>query len=295
MEWTLMTRAAAPKPSRGSALAKSSSTDERLGNLQKDAYLRSRGIDPKGALQLDFWPNDVRGIPNDVARSGLFTVRNKREPRAALQGAPIFHIEKAVRITYTGIELRADDDELLWQQVVHYAREYPLGEPVEFNLHQLLKDLGWSINARNYDRARECIDRLKASSVKVENERIGRGIGLSLIDRYAYEGDGERGSRYKVWIHRDLIILFAGHTYTRVAWSGYRELTPVARRLYDYLASHKQPFALRVEVFHKMCNSTSKLGFSWNQVVRKACNELEVAGLVKSAWVDNGAIHFDRG
>ncbi len=268
---------------------------ERVEDLRRAAFLRARGIDPNGPFQLDLWPADMRAMPNDYARSALFTVRNKREPRAPMVGTKIFHIEKAVRITYTGIELRADDDELVWQQILHYARDYPLGEPVEFNLHQLLKDMGWSINARNYDKARNSISRLKASEVKVENERIGRGIGISLIQHYEFEGDGERGSRYRIWIHKDLIILFAGNTYTRVAWNGYRDLTPIARRLYDYVASHKQPFPLRLEVFHKACASSCQPGFAWTQMVRKACKELVAAKLVKAAWVEDGAVHFDRG
>ena len=64
------------------------------------------------------WPDSMRAIPNDYARSALFTVKNKRQPRESYQRKEIYHVNKDVRITYTGLELRADDDELVWQQVL---------------------------------------------------------------------------------------------------------------------------------------------------------------------------------
>lgn len=262
--------------------------------LLRDAFLRSKGIDPKRPLQLEIWPDEVREIPNDYARSAIFTVRNKTEKRASLQGVTVFHIEKAVKVTFTGIELRADDDELVWQQILDYAKRYPLGEPVEFNLHQLCKDLLWSINARNYDRARACISRLKANEVKVENERIGRGVAMSLIREYEFDGAGERGTKYRVWIHPNLIMLFAGKTSTRLAWDQYRQLKPIARRLYDYLASHKQPFPLRLDTFYKLCASTTSSPRKWKSMVKGACDELVGAKLVRKAWIAGDNVFCER-
>lgn len=258
------------------------------------AFLRSRGIDPRQPLQLEIWPDDVREMPNDYARSAIFTVRNKTEPRATMQNSPVFHIEKAVRITYTGIELRADDDELVWQQILDYAKRFPLGEPVEFNLHELCIDLGWSINGRNYDKARLSISRLKANELKVENERIGRGVAISLIDRYEFEGDGAKGSKFRIWIHPNLILLFAGHMSTRVTWTEYRVLKPIARRLYDYFASHKQPFPLRLDTFSNMCASSCSSPRKWKSMVKEACDQLVTANLVRKAWVHEDFVYCER-
>lgn len=270
------------------------SSAQRIEQLARDAYLRGKGIDPRGPMQLEIWPDDVREIPNDYARSAIFTVRNKTEPRASLQGALVFHVEKAVRITFTGIELRADDDELVWQQILDYAKRFPLGEPVEFNLHELCKDLNWSINGRNYDKARQSISRLKANEVKVENERIGRGVAISLIREYEFAGDGAKGTKYRIWIHPNLIILFAGNTSTRIAWAQYRDLTPIARRLYDYFASHKSPFPLRLDTFYKMCASTCSSSRKWKSMVKAACAELEENHLVRKAWVHEECIFCER-
>jgi hypothetical protein len=268
--------------------------EQRIEQLQRDAYLRGKGIDPRGAMQLNIWPDDVREMPNDYARSALFTVRNKTEPRASLQSALVFHVEKAVRVTFTGIELRAEDDELVWQQILDYAKRFPLGEPVEFNLHELCKDLNWTINGRNYEKARLCISRLKANEVKVENERIGRGVAVSLIGEYEFSGQSDKGTKYRIWIHPNLIFLFAGNTSTRIAWDQYRDLSPIARRLYDYFASHKQPFPLRLDTFYKMCASTCSTPRKWKTMVRAACAQLVEVQLVRKAWVHGECIFCDR-
>ena len=45
------------------------------------------------------WPDTMRAMPNDTARSALFTTRNKKIPREALQNKVIFHVNKDVKIT----------------------------------------------------------------------------------------------------------------------------------------------------------------------------------------------------
>jgi hypothetical protein len=42
------------------------------------------------------WPDHMRALPNDYARSALFTVRNKRTPREAVQNQVLFHVNKDV-------------------------------------------------------------------------------------------------------------------------------------------------------------------------------------------------------
>ncbi|MEF8393939.1 plasmid replication initiator TrfA, partial [Escherichia coli] len=98
---------------------------------------------------------DLRHIPNDYARSSLFTARNKRQPRQNLIHEKLFHYNEYVSILYTGIELRAEDDELVWLQILNYGRDVPLGEAFDFSLVDLLRDIGWARNGRYYDKARE--------------------------------------------------------------------------------------------------------------------------------------------
>lgn len=265
-----------------------------IESAQRKAYLRSKGIGSNSPLQLDLlFPaiqarGDLRHIPNEYARSSLFTARNKREPRRNFLQEKLFHYNEHVSILYTGIELRAEDDEIVWLQILSYGQGVPLGEPFEFNIKSLVRDVGWAKNGRNYDRARECISRLKANEVMALNSKAyGKSGVISLIANYGAINDAAgKPTQYRVWIDRDLIILFAGNAFTSHVWLTYRGLSPVARRLADYIESHGDPFPLAVERFRKMCGSSDATLYSWRQTVKKACAEVLAANIVRVCFLD---------
>ncbi|EOM2509141.1 plasmid replication initiator TrfA, partial [Escherichia coli] len=165
--------------------------DAQLEQLKKAAQAqRAKSVEKRNSSnQLSLfdiapWPDSMRALPNDYARSALFTVKNKRQPREALQKKEIFHINKDVRITYTGLELRAEDDELVWQQVLEYAKRKPMGEPITFTFYELCQDLGWSYNGRYIEKAEECLTRLQATAMQFISERVGQLESVSLIGRF---------------------------------------------------------------------------------------------------------------
>jgi hypothetical protein len=262
--------------------------------MRQRAMARKHDLNADEGFQLPLWDDDKRVIPNDYARSALFTVRNKKVKREARENHPIFCYDKDVRISYTGIELRAYDDELVWQQVMDYAKRFPLGSPIEFTLYQLCQDLGWPINGGYYDRTEACLSRLQATAMKFESPRVGMLDSISMIRRFQMVGKGKRGARCRVEIDEEMIYLFAGKYYTEVDWARYRKLGPVARRLFDYAGSHKNPYPLKLETFKNMCASQCQRANKWAETVRDACTELQDTRLVQSAWVVKDLIHFDR-
>ena len=167
----------------------------QIDKMQRNAYLHSKGIKPNSLCQLDLFEsiaerNDLRHIPNDYARSSLFTARNKREPRKSLIHEKLFHYNEFVSILYTGIELRAEDDEIIWLQILNYGKAVPLGNPFEFSVKDLVLDVNWSKNGRNYDRVRECISRLMANSVLALNSKAyGKSGAISLIQNFTAVND----------------------------------------------------------------------------------------------------------
>ncbi len=264
----------------------------QVDKMQRNAYLNSKGIKPNSLCQLDLFEsiaerNDLRHIPNDYARSSLFTARNKKAPRKSLVHEKLFHYNEHVSILYTGIELRAEDDEIVWLQILNYGKAVSLGEPFEFSVKDLVRDVNWSKSGRNYDRVRECISRLKANEVlALNNKAYGKSGAISLIQKYEVINDADgRPTQYRVWINPNLILLFAGNTFTSHNWEVYRDLSPVARRLADYIESHKHPFPLSLEKFRQMCGSIDAKTFSWRQTVRKACSEVQTAGVADNAFL----------
>jgi hypothetical protein len=261
----------------------------RVEDVRISSLMRAKNIDP-AQPQLDFWPDGVRALPNDYARSALFTIRNKCRERETLHDAVVFHWDKNVTVTFTGIELRADDDQLVWLQILHYAKAQPLGMPVTFNLHSLCREIGWDVNGRNYARLRNCITRLKANSVRVDNARTSRGVGVSLIEKFSYDAKA-----YTVWIDRNLVLMFAGNSYAHLAWEPYRALPPIARKLFDYAATHRNPYPLPLPSFHQMCASTAPCDSSFRREARQACLVVQGPGLLKRAWLHtDDRIHLER-
>lgn len=264
----------------------------QIDKLQRNAYLNSKGINPSSQFQLALlFPDilgardDLRHIPNDYARSSLFTARNKSQKRRSLMHEKLFHYNEFVSILYTGIELRAEDDEIVWLQILNYGQNVPLGEQFEFDIKDLVRDVNWSKNGRNYDRVRECISRLKANEVLALNTKAyGKSGAVSLIANYTAINDAKgKPTRYRVWIDPNLIVLFAGNTFTSHTWAVYRDLTPVARRLTDYIESHKYPFPLSLEKFRHMCGSIDSRTKSWRETVKKACAEVQKAKVAATA------------
>jgi len=267
----------------------------QIDRIQRNAYLNGKGIKPTGQFQLDLiFPDtmgdreDMRHIPNDYARSSIFTARNKREPRRTLMHEKLFHYNEHVSILYTGIELRAEDDEIVWLQILKYGESVPLGEPFEFGVKDLLRAVDWSKNGRNYDRARECITRLKANEVLALNTKAyGKSGATSLIQNYTTVNDAEgKPTQYRVWMDPNLIVLFAGNTFTSHSWEVYRDLSPVARRLADYIESHRHPYPLAAEKFRQMCGSMDSNARSWRQTVKKACSEVQEAKIAALVTLD---------
>lgn len=271
--------------------------NSQIDKLQRKAFLKKRGIDPNAQVQLDLlFPQvrreDLRHIPNDIARSSLFTTCNKNQPRRALIHAQLFHYSENVSLRYTGAELRAEDDELVWLQILQYARSVAMGEPFEFYIKDLVRDVNWSKSGRNYDRARECISRLKASELLALNSKAyGRSGAISLIHNYQAVNDSDgKITQYRVWIDPSLIVMFAGDTFTSHKWALYRNLSPVARRLADYIESHQFPFPLELEKFRKICGSSNSEPKSWRRIVKQACVEVQNAKIVDAIFVKDDQI-----
>ena len=287
--------APAPAPKRKTAVEK---TADKVSEVKQAALLKHTKEQIK-AMQLSLfdlapWGDDMRAMPNDLARAALFTTRNKKTPREVRQQHVIFHVNKDVLITYTGIELRADDDELVWQQVLEYAKRSPVGTPVSFTFYELCTDLGWPINGRYYDKAEECLTRLQATAMQFSSGRIGRLESVSLIHRFRVLDRGKKTSRCQVEIDEEMVVLFAGDHYSKFVWEKYRELSPTARRMFDYFVSHKGPFPLKLETFRLMCGSDSARLKKWREQTGQACEELSQSGLIKLSWVQGDSIYCQR-
>lgn len=246
-------------------------------------------------LFFEFWNEDTeRGLPIVFAKSSLFTARNKRVPRQNYKKKELFSVSQGSSILYTGPELRSDSDELVWLQILNYAMRSRNGALAQFSQYQLCKDLGWKINGQYYELIKDCLVRLQANVMHIQSSKTGTLRHLSLIENVEFPNVDDAHNFVFAGVNPKVVQLFAGQQYIRVYWEKYRALRPIARRLFDYFASHSTPHPLRLDTLQKMCDSDCSTTWKWKQQVAKACDELISKELVNNAWIAENKVHCQR-
>lgn len=274
-------------------------SDAKLAEKVKKGFLKGEGVCLDTGVQLDMLahtPNGKRNMPNDIARSSLFVAKGKDSTRAIIKRQTMFHLHKDISIVYTGEELRADDDELVWMEILNISQTVKLGDPFEFNIVDLIKSIGWSRNGHYYDKVRQCLSRLKATEVLFNNaKKYGVSGSFSLIQRYDVINDDQAvPTHYRMYLDPEIVFLFVSKNYSLHEWDIYRKLSPVARRLADYTQSHKTPNPLDITDFHALCGSENKNLRSWSQRVKKAIGELSEAGIIANGSINSNKIYLAR-
>jgi hypothetical protein len=237
-------------------------------------------------VQLPLWENQVRGLPNPLARSALFTVARQNEPRQHLKERPITSV-KGVEIFYTGEELRQDDEDV-FLNLVHLARSQPLGHEVSFTAYSMLKSMGWPTSSPSYERLRLCILRLTANAVEIRFDAGSgkRGYGGTLVQEFTFKDEIDR--QWKVRLNPKLISLFGADAYTQLDWRQRLKLrSPLAKWLHGFYFTHREPFGYKVETLKGLCGSSAQQLYHFRNGLKKALDVLVEAGFLKSWKIDS--------
>jgi TrfA protein len=246
-------------------------------------------------IQLPTWGVGSRGAPNEILRSALFNARNKKRQREYLEKATIAVIGEG-EITYTGRELR-QDDETVWLQLIHLARALSLGELVEFTAYSFIKSLRWNNSAKSYKRLRDSLERMQATALTVYSKRIGEGVSLSMIPFFAWR-QGRNGPplpMYQVRIAPELIELFSGVRYTLIEWQQRLALpNGLATWLHGYYASHKEPYPIKLETIRKGAGLTINRKDHLKEQTEIALEALKRVGFLKSWKIEGDLVYVER-
>lgn len=239
--------------------------------------------------QLPIWPEQTRGFPNSLARSSLFTVANFRKgARAHFKRATIATL-KGITITYSGEELRQDDEDA-YLQILHCSRMQDLGTEVRFTAHSMLTELGWTKNSASYKRLVDCLDRLKATSIAVTVELpSGReNYTGSLIRSFRWrEEHGNTPMReWKILLEPEIVALFQPSGYSRVDWKLRLTLPPLAKWLHSFYHTHKNCYPIKVETLHRLTGSDVKELRKFRYKLKLALQLLVDKGFFLAAQID---------
>lgn len=254
--------------------------------------------------QLPLWDDELRCLPNEIVRSALFNARNRKQARAYLKQAEITLIGEG-RITYTGEELR-QDDQTVFLQLVHMAKEQPLGQTIEFTAYSFCKAIGWPIDGRSYTRLRGCLVRMQATSLAAHvQRRITRGsqsvslsISLSMVPLFRWRDDetGLALRLYQVQVAPQLVELFGNNYYTRIEWEQRLALPDgIATWLHGYFASHKNNYAIFLDTIKQGAGITIKRKDHLKEQIEQALNALIRVGFLKRwEFIQGEKVHVVR-
>lgn len=253
--------------------------------------IRSSDV-PAAQSMLPLWANDVRGLPNAMARSALFNVAGHRAGKRELLKQKPIEALSGIAMTYTGEELRQDDEDV-FLQLLHIGRSQDLGTVVRFTGYAMIKDLGWDNSSKGYQRLIECISRLKATSLelKVADPTAEDGIvgyGGGLIDKFHYR-DVKSGSPMREWeilLDAKIVALFTPNSYSRLDWNTRLRLKPMAKWLHSFYHTHQNPFPMKVATFHSLMGSKAKQLRQFRASLKESLQELVDCGFLDSAAVD---------
>lgn len=258
--------------------------------------IQKRAVAKRSELaQLPLWPEAVRAIPNEIVRSALFNARNRKTPREGYRQQPLAIIGEG-KITYTGEELR-QDDQTVWLQLLHQAKAQRVGDVVEFTPYSFCKAVGWSVGGASYQRLRDIFTRLQATSLSVYSQRLGQGVSLSMLPYFRWTDEvGESLPAWQVKVAPELVHLFGEFYFTQVEWKQRLELPDgLATWLHGYLASHKEPYPLKLDTIRLGAGLTTMTNSGLRRTVMIALQHLiDVGFLASFSITPEGVASFVR-
>lgn len=239
-------------------------------------------------LTLPLWPEAVRGVPNAVLRGALFTVSQEREMLKEL--TPVAAVE-GIEISVQNARLNQHDLDL-FEMLLHVQREQPLGDPVHFSGHGLLKALGRGTGGKDHKELQNDMARLIGSVVKIHWTAERKTFMGCLVERAYIDEDTDH---WVVEFSRDLMIMYSqGHTW--INWEERKALGRnfIAKWAHGFYSTHAKPFAYSVDYLWKLSASTAKR----NEFRRKlglALDKLVELGAIESWEIDEGdLVHVKR-
>lgn len=245
-----------------------------------------------GVNVMPYWPDEVRGYPNVLARSALFRVADKRAERAFLKDIEVFNVGKS-RVVYRGLELRQDDADV-FLQLIHLAKNQHVGAPISFTKYAMTKMLKWSQCTSSNDRLKETILRLTSCLLVVESEE--GGFSGRLIDQFVWHNDktNTENPSWQILLDPKILSMFSWASYSRIEWEMRMQLSPLEKWLHAYYSSHKKPLPIKISTLQQCCGSTSKSVHSFKQKLSKAMEKLEEVGFVSSYGYDKDLLFVTK-
>lgn len=253
------------------------------------------GTQQELAFGITQWTSDRRGVPNPLIRGGLFCSRLSAA-RATCKSENIASLSNS-NVIYTGEELRQDDLSV-WMSIINKGRNLPPGSPIMFTAYELIKDMKWRIHSESYTRLKECIERLKATSLKITTKDEKAAYAGSLIRDFTFDAMSDEGRpKWQVRLEPTIVKLFINDNTTLIEWEQRRQIgtrAALALWLHTFYSSHKMPIPFTVEKLHELSKSDEKRISNFKIRLRAALERLIETNFLSSFHLKNEMVYVTR-
>ncbi|MDA8308097.1 MAG: plasmid replication initiator TrfA [Deltaproteobacteria bacterium] len=186
-------------------------------------------------IRLDFWENDKRGGPNSLFRSALFPALNK-QTRRFLKHEHLFAV-RGLEVVFTGEQFDQSDLDV-YLEILNLARKSPLGTPVRFSAHSMLKTLGRPTGGSHHKWLHSVLIRLRGGTLDI-TDHMKRYFG-GLIEGGIKD---ETMESYEITINPKFAVLFGVGMWSKIDLQQRQALgrNPTAKALHAYYSTHTSP------------------------------------------------------
>lgn len=243
------------------------------------------------ATQMSLFPDDGRVIPNYLARSPLFAP--VRPGRRKQRTEELLASPKGFEIRFSGEQLDQSDCDV-FMQLIHEARGKTLGEPVDLNRADLLKQIGRDDGGKNYAWLTSVFKRLNGARIHVESERYK--VNVTLVSKTI---EDKLSGRFQAVLDPDIIKIFSGNEYTIVDWEKRKMLerrVDLAKWLQNFICSNEKGLQR-----NSLANLKEWAGYSspmrkFREALTEALEELERVGVISGPtfYEDGSKVRWTR-
>ena len=245
---------------------------------------------PAEVIQLQYWGEDYRAAPNAIFRSALFPALrgNDKENRRFFENEDIYCVA-GLKIFFTGKQFDQSDLDV-YLEILNLAQRLPLGAPVKFSAHSLLKALGLTTGGENHARLHSVLIRLCGGVVDATDH------GKRYFGQLLHGGiRDEITLNYEIRINPDFAVLFGFGMFAKIDLNKRRALgrNNTAKALYGYYASHINPGAHHIETLARLAGLANSNKRQTKATLIKAHEAMKHVGILSGYTATADTIKAD--
>ena len=257
--------------------------------FEPEITVQKRQRKPAEVVQLDFWEDGKRASANAILRSALFPALG-RQKRQFMKEVMLDSVG-GVTVFFTGEQFDQSDFDV-YLEILNLARPFPLGTPVKFSAHAMLKKLGKSTGGSMHKWLHSVLIRICGGVIDATDHKkryFGHLIEGGIKD--------ELMEMYEITINPKFAVLFGFGMWSKIDVVQRRALGgkgAVAKALHAYYSSHTSPHLHTFETLAKVAGLRGATIRNVRARLINAHEELKSVGFLTDFEVTDTGIKIEK-